>query len=100
MKPRDGISLSMQKMTLLLNRKSMKHTNRRTTRETMSFMCVAQAAIGRSNLAGHNPTVVGAYFPWSVLISFLGNLAGTQIFGFLATEGLAQDGRWPAMTYE
>jgi hypothetical protein len=21
-------------------------------------------------LAGHNPTVVGAYFPWNILISF------------------------------
>ena len=38
LKLRDGISLSMQRIPLLLNRKSMRYMSRRKTRETMSFM--------------------------------------------------------------
>jgi hypothetical protein len=47
-------------------------------------MWIAQAAIARSNLAGHNPIVVGASIPLSVLISFLekyGQIPNTWIFG-------------------
>ncbi len=38
MKLSEGTSVSLQKMTLLLNRKSMKYSNRKTTRKVTSFM--------------------------------------------------------------
>jgi hypothetical protein len=47
-------------------------------------MWIAQAAIARSNLAGHNPIVGGASIPLSVLISFLekyGQIPNTRMFG-------------------
>ena len=40
---------------------------------TTRVSLVVQAVIGRSNLAGHKPTVVAAYSPLSVLISFQEN---------------------------
>jgi hypothetical protein len=72
MKLSEATSASLQKMTLLLNRKNMKYSNRRATRKVTSFMLIAQTAIGRSNLAGRNPTEMGEYFQWNVLTSFQG----------------------------
>jgi len=53
-------------------RRSTKYSNRKATRKATSFMLIAQTVIGRSNLAGRNPTGAGKYFPWSVPTSFPG----------------------------
>ena len=95
----DGISLSTQKMTLLPHRKSMKYSSRRTTREVTKILREL-----RKLRSGDRIRLVTTQ-PWWAHIScgvfgFRSRryLAGTQIFGFLATEALAQKARWPAIT--
>ncbi len=38
MRLREGISVTLRKMTLLLNQKNMKYTEQRTTRKMKSFL--------------------------------------------------------------
>jgi len=56
-------------------------------------MSIAQTAIVRSNLAGHNPIVAGAYIPLNVPISFpekYGQIPNTWMFG---KRGLTPTGK-------